>query len=346
MEEATAGRGLTRRGFGAGGASLAAVGGSLISFPRSARAGTVPINMQIGGIISGQQLGEVVAKQLGFFADEGLDFQIQPGGPNNDGVAIVASGRYEVGQVASSPSLMLAVSQGIPIRCFGIGGQQHTYAYFSLAKNPVRTPADLRGKTVGTQGTGQILLRAMLAKNNIDPKDVKIFIMSWDMIPILTGQVDVVTASLANVSQLKPLGDDRVAMRLWDTGVRLYPNPYYATIDALTAKRDLLLKFLRAAGKGWEYAYNNPEKSVALMVKEFPAMIEADELAASRAIRPYTFDANTRENGWATMDPAIWQEQISLWSQLGQFTKEKPTVDQVMTLDLLNATKDSRPRIG
>ena len=42
--------------------------------------------------------------------------RIQPGGPNVDGVAVVASGRFEVGQVSSSPSLMLAASQDIPIK--------------------------------------------------------------------------------------------------------------------------------------------------------------------------------------------------------------------------------------
>jgi NitT/TauT family transport system substrate-binding protein len=46
------------------------------------------------------------------------------------------------------------------------------------------------------------------------------------------------------------------------------------------------------------------------------------------------------------MDPAVWQDQISLYSQLGQFTKRTPTVDEVMTLDILNATADTRPKIG
>ena len=77
--------------------------------------------MQLGWLAGDNQIGEVVAKQLGYFEEERLDFAIQPGGPNIDGVAIVASGRYEIGQVSSSPSLMLAASQGIPVKCFAIG---------------------------------------------------------------------------------------------------------------------------------------------------------------------------------------------------------------------------------
>ena len=66
--------------------------------------------------------------------------QIQPGGPSIDGVAVVASGRFEVGQVSSSPSLMLAVSQGLPIKCFAVGIQKHPYCFFSLKKKPIRKP--------------------------------------------------------------------------------------------------------------------------------------------------------------------------------------------------------------
>ena len=43
-----------------------------------------------------------------------------------------------------------------------------------------------------------------------------------DMSPLLTGQVDVVTGWLTNTTALKVLGPDRIDLRLWDSGVRLY----------------------------------------------------------------------------------------------------------------------------
>ena len=42
------------------------------------------------------------------------------------------------------------------------------------------------------------------------------------------------------------------------------------------------------------------------------------------------------------MDPAVWQEQISLYSQLGQFTAKTPQLDDVMTMDILKATAPAR----
>ena len=108
--------------------------------------GRARINMQLGWIPGGNQIGEVAAKRLGYYEQEGIDFAIQPGGPNIDGVAIVASGRFETGQVSSSPSVMLAVSQGLPIKCFAVGVQKHPYCFFSLKKKPIKTAQDMVGK--------------------------------------------------------------------------------------------------------------------------------------------------------------------------------------------------------
>ena len=58
----------------------------------------------------------------------------------------------------------------------------------------------------------------------------------------------------------------------------------------------------------------------------------------------FAFDAQTKEKGWGTMDPAMWQEQINLYAQLGQFTNHVPTLADVMTMRVLNATQTFRMR--
>uniref|UniRef100_UPI0013D1ECC6 ABC transporter substrate-binding protein n=1 Tax=Acinetobacter pittii TaxID=48296 RepID=UPI0013D1ECC6 len=83
---------------------------------------------------------------------------------------------------------------------------------------------------------------------------VQIVTIGSDMVPLLTGQVDVVTGWLTNTTALKVLGPERVDLRLWDAGVRLYALPYYATVDTIQKKGDVLAKFLRASAKGWAYA--------------------------------------------------------------------------------------------
>ncbi len=329
------------------GASAAATGlagaGAFLSMEALAQ-DKVKVNMQLGWIAGGNQIGEVAAKQLGYYATEGIDFAIQPGGPSIDGVAIVASGRWEVGQVSSSPSNMLAVSQDLPIKVFATGLQQHPYTFFSLKKNPIRTPKDMVGKKIGIQSTGLVLLRALLAKNKIDEKSMTIIPIGADMTPLLTGQVDTVTGWQTNTTALKPLGADRVDLRLWDTGVHLYALPYYATTDMILRRPEVLVRFLRATARGWAYANKNRDAATDLLLKEYPNLNRADEREAIDSLMSYAYNTNTFNNGWGAMDRAVWQDQIQQYADLGQFTKRVPKVDEVMTMDILNATREYRLR--
>jgi NitT/TauT family transport system substrate-binding protein len=326
--------------------SAAAISSAFISI--DAHAQRPIINMQLGWLLSGNQIGEVCAKQLGYYEQEGIEMRFQAGGPNIDGVAVVAAGRYEVGQVSSSPSLMLAASQDIPVVCFAAGLQEHPYAFFSLKKNPIREPKDLVGKKVGIQATGVILLKALLAKNKIPDKEVQIVTLGADMSPVLTGQVDCVTGWLTNTTAIKVLGSEMVSMRLWDTGVKLYALPYYATANTIRTRGDVLAKYLRASGKGWEFAYQpaNRDKAVEMLVKEFPNLKAEDERVSLDTQLKFGFSPRTKAEGWGTMDPAIWQDQINIYAELGQFSKRVPKLEEVMTLDILKMTADSRPKIG
>jgi NitT/TauT family transport system substrate-binding protein len=331
--------------IGAGLASALAMP-TIVTSRGMAAGGTQKIGLQLGWLIGGNQIGEIVAKSLGYFEEEKIDFAIQPGGPSIDGVAIVASGRYEIGQLSSSPSLMLAASQGIPVTCFGTGCQMHPFAFFSLPKNPIKTPQDMIGKKIGVQATAQILLTALLKKHGIPEDKVEKVIIGSDMTPLATGQVDAVTGWETSAAELRILGPDHVSMRLWDQGIRLYAQPYYATQDTLKNKPELAAAFLRAAGKGWAYCKANPEKAVDLLIQEYPNLSKEHELAAMPVRFKYEFTERTGEHGWASFDEAIWQEQIDLYDALGQFRAGKPKLGNVETTAILKMTEDARPKIG
>jgi NitT/TauT family transport system substrate-binding protein len=209
----------------------------------------------------------------------------------------------------------------------------------------VRTAAELRGKKVGIQATGLVLLRALLAKNNMKLDDVQVVTIGSDMMPLMTGQVDVVTGWVTSTTALKVLGE-HVTLRLWDAGVKLYALPYYATPDTIQSKSDVLARFLRAAARGWAFAHDNRDRAVELLVKQYPNLVAADERVAADVMLDFCFDDHTKAAGFGAMDPAVWQDQIDLYASLGQFTKRVPKLDEVMTLDILKATDDARPRLG
>ncbi|MCY3675432.1 MAG: ABC transporter substrate-binding protein [Paracoccaceae bacterium] len=312
----------------------------------SAGASGAKVNMQLGWLASNGILGEVVAKRMGFYSEEGIELDVTPGGPGVDGVASVAAGRAGVGQLSSSPSLMLARSAGIPIKAFAAGYQKHPFTYFSLSDNPVRTPSDMIGKTIATQPTAMILLRALLAKNGIAEDQVEAVNMGSDMNQLMTGQVQAVTGWQTNTNALKILGDKRVDMMLWDAGIQLYANVYYTTDDMLANHSDVLQRFLTGSARGWGYTRNNPEEAVDHLVSEYINLDRESELEAINPVLDFSFNEVTSAEGWGAMNMENWQSQIDTYEQLDQFQGATPTIDDVMTSEILEATETIRKQVG
>ena len=339
---------LNRRSLLAG---MGAIGGlataqSLISVLPAQASDMKTVRMQLGWLASNGILGEVVAQSKGFYKEEGVELEVIPGGPNVDGVGGVAAGQSTLGQTSSSPSVMLARSAGIPIKAFAAGYQKHPFTYFSLEANAIREPKDMVGKTIATQPTAYILLRALLAKNGISEDDVTIVNMGSDMNQLITGQAQAVTGWLTNANALKVLGDDRVDLMLWDTGIQLYANVYFATDDSLANDADTLASFLRGSARGWGYARENPEEAVDILVGAYPNLDKPSEMDAVEGVIGFNFNDVTAKEGWGAMTKENWQEQIDTYASLEQFKGDVPTVDDVMTLAILDATAETRKKVG
>ncbi|MBB6470048.1 NitT/TauT family transport system substrate-binding protein [Aminobacter lissarensis] len=313
---------------------------------RARAAGTRTVNVQLGWLVNSQHIGDVIARELGYQEEEGNVVEISSGGPNIDPVPLVASGQYDIGQQSSSPQIMLAASKGIPIQCFAVALQVHPFAYFSLKNAPIRTPQDMVGKRVGVQPAGgAVLLSALLRKNGIDESKVEVVTIGSDAKPLLSGQVDAIAGWRSNVGQRELLGDDAVELPLWDNGVRLLPLPYFATAEKLNSEHEAFEGYVRAAGRGWKYAFDNPEKAVEILIKAYPNLKYENEIKAVGLLRQFAVSELSASNGWGAFDPSIWSEQIVMFDDLKQFSSSAPKVEAVMTTAILDATQGKRARI-
>lgn len=354
---------INRRRFFAGSATMAA--GAALGIPLLAGCGSndkpsgaagsgaaggsgakSKVDYQIAWVGDNGALGDVVAFQKGWYSEAGLDLAFRPGGPSVDPITTTASGAATFAQTSSSPAVMLGRSQSVPVKAFATGLQSWPWAMLSLSKNPVRKPEDLIGKTVGTQSTGQVLVQAVLAKNNIDPSQVKVQVVGSDVTPLVTGRIDVFTGWTTNLQSYAPLGSDYLTMTIGDAGIASYANLYITTDDVLEHRANDLQAFLNATAKGWDYARQNPDEAIDLLLKQFSGLDKAAQLAAGKKLMTYMFNDDTAKDGWGVMNKENWQSQLDLWAQLKQFKGATPKVEDVMTLDILNATAGDRPKAG
>jgi NitT/TauT family transport system substrate-binding protein len=341
------GGGLSRRGLLAAGGALAVGGLVTACGPKGAAATSSgdSAKYQIAWTGDNGVLGEVVADAKGWYKEAGLSIALQPGGPNVNGVTLVSGGAADFGQTASSPAVMMARSQGQPVKAFAVGVQEHPLAYISLPGNPVRKPSDLVGKTVGIQAGGDVILDAVLAANGIDKSKVNVQMVGADFTPLKRGKLDAMAGWITNIDTMSILGD-YVTMRVWDSGVHLYGNVYFATDQTIQQRPKMLQDFVAATARGYKYAHDNLDEAIDLLVKKYPSLKKEAQRRASEVLLKLIFTPATAKDGWGTMSEAVWQQQIDQYEQLKQFKSKAPTAQQIMTADILRATASSRPKLG
>ena len=339
---------ITRRDLLQRGAfSLAAAGAGIsLLVSREGRADMAKVVVKYDWLMSNGQIGDIVALDKKFYEEQGLAVEFAPGGPNSATVPPVVTGEAALGQFSDSAQLLLARASGVPVKIIACGFRMAPFAFYSLPKAPIRTVQDMIGKRIGIQPTARFVLDAILSKNKIDPAQMTITNIGFDMMPLVAGQVDAVTGWITNTQALSVIGPDRIDLMMGDTGLPSYANVYFATDEAVADNADVLARFIRAAAKGWDWTHQNPKEAVAVAVAAYPALDKEVELATIDRVLSLSFDATTAKDGWGTFDPASVQEQISVYDAVGQFPNGAPKLEDSISTAILEATAKDRPKYG
>jgi len=119
-----------------------------------------------------------IAKEEGFFKDEGLDVELMEFANSADGLAALRAGKLDLGAFGTTAPLV-HIAKGADIRIIG-GVMGEDAAIFTTAENAktIKTIADLKGKKIATVrlATGDAVLRGALDDAGLNWKtDVQIF---------------------------------------------------------------------------------------------------------------------------------------------------------------------------
>ncbi len=211
----------------------------------------------------------VVALEKGYFREAGLDVRLVAPSDPNDPPKLVAAGKADIA-VSYQPHLHIQVSQGLPLVRIGTLVATPLNSLVVLESSPIRSLADLKGKTVGfaTSGTEDAMLGAMLARHGLSMADVTMINVGFGLTPALaSGRVDAIIGAYRNfeLTQLELIGKKGRAFFLEEEGV----PPYDELI--LVAQRGRLgslplRPFIDAVERGVQYLINHPDDSWKLFV--------------------------------------------------------------------------------
>jgi ABC-type nitrate/sulfonate/bicarbonate transport system substrate-binding protein len=246
---------LNRRTFLSAGAGAA----TLPLLPRAARAAT-PFTMQAAWINDAEFAGYFIGIDQGYYAEEGLDLTYLPGGPDVIPESSIIAGRADLSLTTPDTTIKAIVDQGAPFKIIGAQYQKNPIGIVSLAKAPIRTPADMVGKTIAVPPVNTISVEAVLAINGIDRSQVNIVPYSYDPTPLIRGEIDGSLDFTTNVPYtIKTMGEEAESFLLYDFGFTIYNDTVVVTEETLATKRAELVGWLRASRRGWVENFQDPD---------------------------------------------------------------------------------------
>jgi NitT/TauT family transport system substrate-binding protein len=258
-----------------------------------------------------QFAGFYVAKAKGYYKAEGLDVNVQPGGPDFPAIQMVTGGNEQFG-VTGADQILIARSKGVPVVALAVIYRKNPFVLFSLAKSGIKTPADYVGKNVGVKigGNEELIYRAVLAKANVDKSKINEIPVKFDLTPLLTGTVDVWPGYLIN--EVLAAKEKGFAVNVVDPsayGIDLYADTLFTTEKMLKEKPEVVGKFVAATLKGWDTALAAPEEAAKITVSSGDKLTYDHELAMMKAsvalVKP-----DSKPVGW--MDAAGWDSAQKL----------------------------------
>jgi ABC-type nitrate/sulfonate/bicarbonate transport system substrate-binding protein len=301
--------GLAGLGLVAGPALLAACGGG--GSAGAPATGGTPVRLALGWISNVEFAGFWIAQDRGYYQQEGLNVEFIPGGPNAPTPsATLAAGGADIANPIAMQEFISAVNSGNDFVAYAAQFQNTPAGFLSLAKNPVRTAADLVDKTVlGQQGVQPFVEAAMkLAKVPVRYKFVPV---GYDPSPLLDGQGDVYTCFATNqpiTLEQKGLkeGTDFVVTTYGQLGLPQYSDLLCSSRSWLTANRATAVKFMRATVRGWQDNAADPAIAAKLAVDKFGADLGLDLVQQTRENQlqtTFTQSALTKASGLMRLDP-------------------------------------------
>jgi NitT/TauT family transport system substrate-binding protein len=234
------------------------------------------VTLQLKWVAQAQFAGYFVAKDKGYYEDEGLDVDIRPGGPDIAPEQVIAGGGADV-IVDWMAAALAARDKGVDLVNIA---QPFAKAGLEIAcpkDGPIKKVEDFKGHTIGVWFFGnEYPFFAWMNKLGIPtdggPNGVKVLKQSFDVQPLIQHQADCIHVMTYNeYGQLLDAGykpEDLLVFNYSELGQNMLEDGLYASQEKLKdpAFQDKMVRFVRASMKGWHYAAEHPDEAAEITV--------------------------------------------------------------------------------
>ena len=211
-----------------------------------------------------------VAQEKGYFADQGLEVDIRHAAMGEH-LQLLLSGDVDITTADAESVLNRRSDPGLPIRAIVLFGQKGQQGYVVLEGSGIESPNDWEGKTFGYKTSVPPDYLAVLKKSGVDRSKITEVNAGFDPRILTEGRVDVLAVFNSNEPDtIRRLGFEVTTWEPEDYGVPNIGLTYIATEDTVNDRSDVVERFLKATLKGVEFALENVEETVDIVLEYAP----------------------------------------------------------------------------
>lgn len=201
----------------------------------------------------------LMAIDKGYYAEEGLTVEIEPGRGSATTAIMLGQGNYDIAHI-NTTNAAAAIAKGVPIQVAAVYQKKTAASFIGIADRVKIDGIDsIRTYKIGSTpgGSDQLSLRIFRAENGLGDQALNVISVDANakQAALLAGRIDLISGDgFAYASILRDKGFEPVLFQLADHGVPLLGFGFSVNKAFAEAHPDAVKAFLRATRRGYETA--------------------------------------------------------------------------------------------
>lgn len=290
------------------------------------------VTLQLSWFNQFQFAGYYIAKEKGFYQEEELNVEIQPFRFGLDIPKDVSEGKYDF--AIGRETLILDKTNNKNIVALYALFQASPLILITTKESGINKITDFSNKSIMTtiDDASEVSVKSMITSQKLNIKNLNFIKHSHDINDLINKKTDVISAySSKSPYHLQKMGIAYNVFAPKEYGFDMYSDILYTSESKISNDLETVLKFKKASLRGWEYAYENIEEAVDLILAKYNSqnLTKEELLFEAKELKELSY-YNTDTLG--DINEAKLQRIYDLYNVMG-LVKEKIDINEFVFIE-------------
>lgn len=284
------------------------------------------VDFRLDWQLEARQAPFIVARDNGYFEEEGLEVNIAAGTSSADNLKFLSQDRIQFGLI-DGMSAVQGRSEGIDAVSLGVYFQRIPSCVTSLVDSPIDSLEEMVGKTIGTSpgSASDVATRELLEERGIEISEIEFADTGFSATPLVVERVDgLIDFAMAGPPTIENAGKEPHVLLLADEGLAGYGASLCVTDSYLADNTDVVDGFVRAVQKGIQDVVDDPDSGLDAVLEEMQNPDEELEQLKMDAALPFYSSDLTEGDGFLAQTEDGWADTVKSAETIGLLEEAAP----------------------